>query len=49
MPRLLKLSKNDELNNIQYLYKLFWAVAEVAEDPEIKSLVDEMRWAQYYV
>jgi hypothetical protein len=25
MPRLLKLSKNDEPNNIQYLYKLFWA------------------------
>jgi hypothetical protein len=44
MPRLLKLSKNDEPNNIQYLYKLFWAAAEVAEDFEIKSLVEEMRW-----
>jgi len=44
MPRLIKLSKNDKSNNIQYLYKLFWAAAEVAEDPEIKSLVDEMRW-----
>jgi len=44
MPRLLKLSKNDEPNNIQYLYKLFWAAAEVAEDPEIKNLVKEMRW-----
>lgn len=44
MPRLLKLSKNDEPNNIQYLYKLFWAAAEVAEDPEIKSLVDELQW-----
>ena len=44
MPHLLKLSKNDEPNNIQYLYKLFWAAAEVAEDPEIKSLVDELRW-----
>jgi hypothetical protein len=44
MPRLLKLSKNDKPNNIQYLYKLYWAAAEVAEDPEIKSLVEEMRW-----
>lgn len=44
MPRLLKLSKNDEPNNIQYLYKLYWAAAEVAEDPEIKSLVEEIRW-----
>ena len=44
MPHLLKLSKNDEPNNIQYLYKLFWAAAKVAEDPEIKSLVDELRW-----
>lgn len=44
MPRLLKLSKNDEANNIQYLYKLYWAAAEIAEDPEIKSLVKEMRW-----
>ncbi len=44
MPRLLKLSKNDESNNIQYLYKLFWTASEVAEDPEIKSLVEEMRW-----
>ena len=44
MPRLLKFSKNDEPNNIQYLYKLYWAAAEVAEDPEIKSLVEEMRW-----
>lgn len=44
MPHLIKLSKNDEPNNIQYLYKLYWAAAEVAEDPEIKSLVEEMRW-----
>jgi len=44
MPRLLKLSKNDKANNLQYLHKLFWAAAEVAEDPEIKSLVDEIRW-----
>jgi len=44
MPRLLKLSKNDKTNNIQYLYKLFWAAAEVAEDPEIKNLVKEIRW-----
>jgi hypothetical protein len=42
MPRLLKLSKNDEPNNIQYLYKLFWAASEVAEDPEFKNLVDEL-------
>lgn len=44
MPRLVKLSKNDKTNNIQYLYKLFWAAAEVAEDPEIKNLVKEIRW-----
>ena len=44
MPGLLELSKNDEPNNIQYLYKLYWAAAEVAEDPEIKSLVEEIRW-----
>jgi len=44
MPRLLKLSTNDEPNNIQYLYKLFWAASEVAEDIEFKNLVDELRW-----
>jgi len=44
MPRLIKLSKNDKSNNIQYLYKLYWTAAEVAEDPEIKSLIEEMRW-----
>jgi len=44
MPRLLKLSTNDEPNNIQYLYKLFWAASEVAEDPEFKNLVDELQW-----
>lgn len=44
MPRLIKLSKNDKPNNIQYLYKLYWAAAEVAEDPEIKSLIEEIRW-----
>ncbi len=44
MPHLLRLSKNDKPNNIQYLYKLFWAAAEVAEDSEIKSLIEEMRW-----
>ena len=44
IPHLIKLSKNDEPNNIQYLYKLYWAAAEVAEDPEIESLVEEMRW-----
>lgn len=44
MPRLLKLSTNDEPNNIQYLYKLFWAASEVAEDPELHKLVDELRW-----
>ncbi len=44
MPRLIKLSKNDKPNNIQYLYKLYWAAAEVAEDLEIKSLVKEIRW-----
>ncbi|MBW1678067.1 MAG: transposase [Deltaproteobacteria bacterium] len=44
MPRLIKLSKNDKANNLQYLYKLYWAVAEVAEDLEIKSLIEEMRW-----
>ena len=44
MPGLLKLSTNDESNNIQYLYKLFWMAAEVAEDTEIKNLVDELRW-----
>jgi len=44
MPRLLKLSTNDGPNNIQYLYKLFWAASEVAEDPEFKNLVDELHW-----
>ena len=44
MPHLLKLSKNDEPNNIQYLYKLYWAASEVAEDPEFKNLVRELRW-----
>ncbi len=44
MPRLLKLSTNDEPNNIQYLYKLFWAASEVAEDSAFKNLVDELRW-----
>jgi len=43
-PRLLNLSKNDEPNNIQYLYKLYWAAAEVAEDPKVVTLVDELRW-----
>jgi len=44
MPQLLKLSKNDEPNNIQYLYKLYWAASEVAEDPAFRNLVDELRW-----
>ncbi|RLC31397.1 MAG: transposase [Deltaproteobacteria bacterium] len=44
MPRLLELTTNDESNNIQYLYKLFWAASEVAEDPEFKNLVDELQW-----
>jgi hypothetical protein len=44
IPRLLKLSKNDESNNIQYLYKLSWAASEVAEDLDFKNLVDELRW-----
>jgi len=44
MPRLLDLSKNDESNNIQYLYKLYWAASEVTEDPTIRPLVDELKW-----
>jgi hypothetical protein len=44
VPRLLKLSTNDESNNIQYLFKLAWAVSDVAEDPEIQQMVDELRW-----
>jgi hypothetical protein len=44
MPRLLHLSKNDEPNNIQYLYKLYWAASDVAEDPAFRSLLDELRW-----
>jgi hypothetical protein len=44
LPRFLRLSTNDEPNNIQYLYKLFWAASEVAEDTEFKKLVDELRW-----
>jgi len=32
MPRLIDMSKNDESNNIQYLYKLYWAASKVAED-----------------
>jgi len=44
MPRLLNLSKNDQSNNIQYLYKLYWAASDVAEDPTFKNLVDELQW-----
>jgi hypothetical protein len=44
MPRLLDLSKNDESNNIQYLYKLYWAASEVAEDPTVITLVNELQW-----
>lgn len=44
MPRLLDLSKNDESNNIQYLYKLYWAASEVAEDHTVRTLVDELKW-----
>jgi hypothetical protein len=44
MPRLIDLSKNDASNNIQYLYKLYWAAAEVAEDPAVITQVDELRW-----
>ena len=44
MPRLLDLSKNDEFNNIQYLYKLYWAASKVAEDPTVRKLVDELKW-----
>jgi hypothetical protein len=43
IPRLLNLSKNDEANNIQYLYKLYWAASEVAEDSTFKNLVDDLR------
>jgi len=44
MPRLLQLSKNDEPNNIQYLYKLYWSASDVAEDPTLRDLVDELQW-----
>jgi len=44
MPRLLDLSKNDESNNIQYLYKLYWAASEVAQDTKLTTLVDELQW-----
>jgi hypothetical protein len=44
MPRLMKLSVNDEQNNIQYLFKLSWAVSDVAEDQEVQRLVRELRW-----
>jgi hypothetical protein len=44
MPRLLDLSKNDESNNIQYLYKLYWAASQVSEDPTVRTLVDELNW-----
>lgn len=44
MPRLLKLSTNDERNNIQYLYKLAWGISGPAEDPQIQQAVDELRW-----
>jgi len=44
MPRLLDLSKNDESNNIQYLYKLYWAASEVAENTTVRTLVDELKW-----
>jgi hypothetical protein len=44
MPRLLQLSKNDKPNNIQYLYKLYWSASDVAQDPTLRDLVDELRW-----
>lgn len=44
MPHLLDMSKNDEHNNIQYLYKLYWSASEVAEDATVRNLVDELRW-----
>ncbi len=44
VPRLLDLSKNDDFNNIQYLYKLYWAASEVAEDPAVITLVNELQW-----
>ena len=44
MPHLLKLSMNDEHNNIQHLFKLAWKVSEVAKDPELPQVVEELRW-----
>ena len=44
MPSPLELSKNDEVNNLQYLNRLYRAATEVAEDPEIRSLVKDMQW-----
>lgn len=44
IPQLLKLSMNDEHNNIQHLFKLAWGVSYVAKDPELQQAVEELRW-----
>ena len=44
MPQLLKLSMNDERNNIQHLFKLAWTVSDVAKDPQLQQAVEELRW-----
>jgi hypothetical protein len=44
MPQLLKLSMNDERNNIQHLFKLARGVSGVAKDPELQQAVEELRW-----
>lgn len=44
VPELLKLSMNDENNNIQPLFKLARSVSDVAKDPELQQAVEELRW-----
>jgi len=44
MPQLLKLSMNDECNHIQHLSRLACKVSEVAKDPELQQIVEELRW-----
>jgi hypothetical protein len=44
IPQLLKLSMNDEHNNIQHLFKLARGVCDVAKDPQLQQAVEELRW-----
>jgi hypothetical protein len=44
VPQLLKVSINDERNNVQHLFKLAQGVSDVAQDPQLQQTVEELRW-----